>query len=261
MTKQSIVVGLAAKERAEASEQELRTVAEFRELFIAILGHDLRNPLGSIVMGGASLLRRGNLDARDADTAKRIVRSGQRITRMTTQLLDMTHARLPGGLPIEPAVTDMAEVCRNVVGEFAGKSIELEVHGPVTGIWDSDRVAQVLSNLVGNALQHAASETCVGIDARVDGAEVVVEVRNQGDRIPSDLFPFIFEPFRRARPQEPSVTGNLGLGLYIAKQIVLSHGGSLDASSSDSTTTFVMRLPKECARVEPNQTEGACTSH
>lgn len=232
-----------ARERAEKSEHELREVAEFREMFIGILGHDLRNPLGSIAMSAALLLRRGRLDEQDAQTAARIIRASQRITRMITQLLDLTRARLGGGFPIEPMPADLREICRNVVEEF-DVPIQLEVEGDVTGTWDEDRVAEVLSNLAGNAIEHAAPETAVIVKARADGADVVVEITNQGAPIPADQLPFIFEPFRRARPQEKSKAGNLGLGLYIANQIVLAHGGSLTAHSAGGSTTFVMRLPR-----------------
>jgi signal transduction histidine kinase len=150
-------------------------------------------------------------------------------------------------LPIEPKPTDLREICRNVVDEFEAP-IDLEVLGDVTGTWDPDRLAEVLSNLAGNAVEYATPGTAVVVEAREDGAEVVVEVRNQGHPIPADVLPFIFEPFRRAQQREKSKAGNLGLGLYIARQIVLSHGGTLDAHSVDGTTTFVMRLPRGAAR-------------
>lgn len=238
----------AAKKRAEENERELRVVAEFREMFIGIVGHDLRNPLASIVMSATSLLRRGHLGEQDAATTTRIIHSSQRMTRMITQLLDLTRARLGGGLPIEPAPADLREICRNVVEEFEG-TVQLEVEGDLTGTWDQDRLAEVLSNLAGNAVEYAAPGTVVSLKAHADGAEVVVEISNQGVPIPADLLPFIFAPFRRAKQREKSATGNLGLGLYIAHQIVLSHGGTLDAHSGDGTTTFVMRLPRS-----PHQT-------
>ena len=238
----------AARKRAEESERQLRAVAEFREMFIGILGHDLRNPLASIVMAAALLLRRDHLDEQDAETVARIIRSSQRMTRMITQLLDLTRARLGGGMPIEPKPTDLREICRNVVEEFDAP-IQLEVEGDMTGTWDADRLAEVLSNLAGNATEHAAPGTAVIVKAHADGAEVVVEITNQGDPIPADQLPFIFEPFRRAKQRAKSKTGNLGLGLYIADQIVLSHGGTLDAHSADGTTTFVMRLPRLAPQV------------
>jgi signal transduction histidine kinase len=97
---------------------------------------------------------------------------------------------------------------------------------------------------VRNAIEYAAPATVVIVKARADGADVVVEISNRGAPIPPDLLPVIFEPFRRAREREKSATGNLGLGLYIARQIVLSHGGTLDAHSADGATTLVMRLPR-----------------
>jgi len=233
--------------KSQERESDLRAVAEFREMFIGILGHDLRNPLGSIGMAAGLLLRRGHLDEQDARVVTRIVNGSQRITRMITQLLDLTRARLGDGLPIEPKPTDLREICRNVVDEFEAP-IDLEVLGDVTGTWDPDRLAEVLSNLAGNAVEYATPGTAVVVKAREDGAEVVVEVRNQGHPIPADVLPFIFEPFRRAQQRAKSKAGNLGLGLYIARQIVLSHGGTLDAHSVDGTTTFVMRLPRGAAR-------------
>jgi len=233
----------SAKRRAENSERELRSVAEFREMFIGILGHDLRNPLGSIGMASALLLSRGRLNAQDAETVARIIRGSQRITKMVTQLLDLTRARLGGGLPIERVPADMRQVCEDVVDEFEA-TVQLNATGDLTGTWDKDRLAEVLSNLTGNALEYATPGTGVVVHACAEGEEIVVEVSNQGAPIPPDVLPFIFEPFRRARQQEKSVAGNLGLGLYIAHQIVLSHGGTLDARSVDGVTTFVMRLPR-----------------
>ena len=233
----------AAKERAENSERELRAVGELREMFIGILGHDLRNPLNSIVLAAALLLRRGRLDDEDAETAARIISSSHRITRMITQTLDLTRARLGGGLPIEVKTTDLREVCRNVVDEFDAP-IQLAVEGDVIGTWDADRLTEVLSNIVGNAIEYAAPEAVVAVKAHADGADVVVEISNQGAPIPADILPFIFEPFRRAERHAKSTSGNLGLGLYIAHQIAISHGGTLAAHSADGTTTFTLRLPR-----------------
>jgi signal transduction histidine kinase len=223
-----------------------RDLAEFREMFIGIVGHDLRTPLSSVIMSAATLLRRGRLDDQDAETAARVIRSSQRINRMVTQLLDLTRARLGGGLPIERKPTDLRDIFGNVAAEFEA-TIQLRVEGDVTGTWDQDRLERVLSNLVGNAIEYAAPGTPVIVEAHADGPEVVVEISNQGAPIPADVLPFIFEPFRRAQPRQKSAAGNLGLGLYIAHQIVLSHGGTLYAHCADGTTRFVMRLPRSAA--------------
>jgi len=221
-----------------------RELAEFREMFIGMLGHDLRNPVASIVMS-ASGLRRDQLDPKDAEKAEIIIRGGQRMERMITQLLEFTRARLGGGFPIDARAGDLGKICRHVVEEFAA-NIQVEVEGDVTGTWDEDRLEEVISNLVGNAVEYARPGTAVIVRAYAHGPEVVVEIVNQGDPIPADILPFIFQPFRRARP-EPSVTGNLGLGLYIAHEIAHAHGGTLDAHSADGRTTFVMRLPRRTA--------------
>ena len=233
----------AAKELAEGGARELRAVAEFREMFIGMVGHDLRTPLGAIVMGAGTLLSRGNVNKQDAETVARIIRASQRMTRMITQLLDLTRARLGGGLPLQTGPTDLREVCRNVLEEFE-VPFQVEAFGDVTGTWDEDRLEEVLSNLARNAIEHAARGTAVIVRASAAEADVVLEIENQGDPIPAEVLPFIFEPFRRGRQSEKSATGNLGLGLYIAKQVVLSHGGTLDAHSASGTTSFVIRLPR-----------------
>jgi len=232
-----------AKERAEERERMLRDVAEIREMFMGILGHDLRNPLSSIVMATGLLLQRGHLDEADSVMVARIIRNSQRMTRMIAQLLDLTRARLGDGLPIETKPADLGEVCRDIVDEFEAP-IKLEIEGDMTGVWDPDRLSEALSNVAGNAIEYATHGTPVIVKAYADGADAVVEIINQGEPIPADVLPYIFEPFRRAKQREKSPTGNLGLGLYIAHQIVLSHGGTLEARCAGGTTTFTMRLPR-----------------
>ena len=240
----------AALKRAEARERELRVAAEFREMFIGILGHDLRTPIGAIRMSAETLLLHGHLDDQDRRAAARVISSSERVTRMIFQLLELTRVRLGGGFPLEPKPTDLREVCRSVAEEF-GPALQLEVEGNLTGVWDPDRLAEALSNIARNATEHAAPGTGVVVKAHPAGAEVVVEVINHGEPIPADVLPFIFEPFRRAQQHKSSTTGNLGLGLYIANQIVGSGGGKLVAYSTDGTTTFVMRLPRNAPAASP----------
>jgi signal transduction histidine kinase len=232
-----------ARATAEENERVLRDLAEIREMYIGILGHDLRTPLSAIVMSTGLLLQRGHLDESDSVTVARIIRSSQRMSRMIAQMLDLTRARLGGGLPIETKSADLRKVCRDIVDEFDAP-IEFEIEGDVTGVWDPDRLSQALSNVAGNAMEYATPGTPVIMKAYADGADAVVEISNQGDPIPADVLPYIFEPFRRAKQREKSPTGNLGLGLYIAHQIVLSHGGTLEARCAGGTTTFTMRLPR-----------------
>ena len=232
----------AALSRAEESERELRGIAELRERFIGIVSHDLRNPLGAIGLATEVMLHRGRLDAEDRHMVSRIVESSGRMTRMILQLLDFTRVRLGGGIPLETKPIDLRDVYRDVVEEF-GTAVRVEVEGDVTGTWDPDRLTEALSNLVRNAVEHAAPGTSVVARAHAEGSEVVVEITNQGAPIPPALLPVIFEPFRRGK-REKSAGGNLGLGLYIAKQIALASRGTLDARCGDGATTFVMRLPR-----------------
>jgi PAS domain S-box-containing protein len=240
----------AANARTAESERELREVGEFRERFIGIVGHDLRTPLTSIGLTALSLLRHGHLDEQATKRVDRIISSTERMTKMISQLLDLTRARLGGGFSFEPIPTDLRKVFQGVVEEFEAP-IQLEVEGDMTGTWDADRLAEALSNIAGNAVEHAFPGTPVVVKARGEGPDVVVEVSNQGDPIPEDVLPFIFEPFRRARKHEKKSGGNLGLGLYIARQIVRSGSGTLVAYSTDGKTTFSMRLPRHAPSPTP----------
>ena len=235
----------AALTRSEESERDLRAAAEFREMFVGNVGHDQRNPLGTIVLIADTLVQHGSLDELDRRAVSRIVSSCHRMSRMIIQLLDFTRVRLGGGFPIEPTPGDLRDICRVVLQEF-GAAIHLEVEGNLTGSWDVDRLTEALSNITGNAIEHAAPGTPVVIRAYPRRGDVVVEISNQGSAITADLLPLIFEPFHRGKG-EPSRAGNLGLGLYIAKQIVVASGGTLDARSVCGTTTFVMELPRQPA--------------
>ena len=245
-----------ATRRLEAIERELRGTAEFREQLLAIVGHDLRNPLGAITIAAGLLLRNVNLSEADARLLARIINSSQRMTRMIAQLLDFTHTRLGGGLSLFLKLIDLAEISRNVVTELeltTAIPLRCELEGDLRGTWDGDRLYQAVSNLTGNAITYATPETAVVVKGYVDGADVVNEVSNQGKPISPDLLPVIFEPFRRGRLEAQSSGRHLGLGLYIANQIVLAHGGTLAARSSHGTTTFTMRLPRTASAGSPER--------
>jgi sigma-B regulation protein RsbU (phosphoserine phosphatase) len=168
------------------------------------------------------------------------------MSRMITDLLDFTRARLGGGVPLQRRPAELVELVRATLEEFEvthpGRVVLSHAGGPYTGEWDPDRLAQVVSNLVGNALQHGAADTPVQVVLREEGAELVLSVTNQGPPIPEALLPHVFDPFRRATS---SPRQGLGLGLYIVQQLVLAHGGSITVSSdAASGTTFTVRLPR-----------------
>jgi signal transduction histidine kinase len=230
--------------RVEAKEE--RSNAEFRELLIGIVGHDLRNPLNTILIASDLILADQELGEANRRLLGRIASSGQRMGRMIAQLLEFTRARLGGGFTLALAVTDVGEVCRNIAEELrisSAAEVEVTVEGDAIGAWDADRLAAVVSNIAGNAIDHAAPGTPVVIGARADGAFVVVTVANRGPTIPPDLLPVIFQAFRRTHDAVRRKE-HLGLGLYIAWEVVRAHGGTLEVSSADDLTTFTVRLPR-----------------
>lgn len=234
--------------RAEA-ERELRLADLQRSLalsewFVGILGHDLRNPLNAISTGLQVMLARATSDA-ERDRLARMVASARRMGRMIDEMLDLTRARLGGGIPVRPAPTDAAEIAESVVGEArAGgrRDIQLRRHGDPHGTWDRDRLAQALSNLVGNAVQHGAPSAPVLVEVAGEAPErVTIQVHNEG-AIEAELLPHVFEPFRGKRREGSS---SLGLGLYITHQIVRAHGGGIEVESAPAAgTTFRITLPR-----------------
>jgi PAS domain S-box-containing protein len=225
------------------AEQE----AKFRERFIAILGHDLRNPLAAI-LNSAQLLLRGDLAEAERRAVARVVTCAERMSRMIADVLDLARSRQGSGIPIAPRPTSLRDVCREVVEELRlvhpSCDFRLDADAPAIGTWDGDRLAQAVSNVAGNAAQYGRKEGPVCIGLADDGSEVVVSIRNEGAPIAQELLPNIFDPFRRGDSPEGHRAGGLGLGLYIAHQIVLAHGGSIDVQSDESGTTVTLRLPR-----------------
>lgn len=225
---------------------ELVATAEFRERLLGIIGHDVRNPLNTMVVA-AQLLENGKrLHEQDAWLANRIVESGLRIGRMIDQLANFTRARLGGGFHLDLALCDLGHICRDVVEELrlsSGAQILLTCSGVLQGTWDADRLAEVLSNLIGNATGHATPGSSIQVNAREEGAGVVVDVHNEGACIPPKLLKTVFSAFARAQSDSRRDSGHLGLGLYISREIAVSHRGTLEVESSNGSTTFSLRLP------------------
>jgi PAS domain S-box-containing protein len=246
-----------AAERAKLEEKS--RIQEFQERFLAILGHDLRNPLASIDMG-AGILRQLSKDPATIRIIDRMQSSSLRMSRMIEQILDLTRARLTGGLPLNPKPMDLRDLIAQIIEELRlihpSRTIALR-SGPLPGVWDPDRLEQVFSNLVGNALLYGDPATPIAIEGRRDGRLVSVEVHNQGAPIPDDIQPEIFSPFRRGeRDSRTAKTAGLGLGLYISREVAIAHGGGLDLRSNVSEgTTFRVTLPA-AEPAPPRPTEG-----
>jgi PAS domain S-box-containing protein len=219
-------------------------IEEARDQFIGILGHDLRNPLASIV-AGIELL--GGLPEPLARTVVRVARSAHRIESIIRDLLDFARGRLGGGIPVAPRPCDMRLICNEVVEEMKQahptRSIRFEGTGDLRGEWDPDRIEQVISNLVGNAIKHGADP--VTLTSRAEADHVVTAVHNQGLPILDAVIPTLFEPFTQAEQQLDGGRDGLGLGLYIASEIVRAHAGTLIVSSSPQEgTIFTFMLPR-----------------
>ena len=187
----------AALKVSEDRERELRIVADFREMFLGIVGHDLRNPLATIVMTAEALRLSGHLDALEQRAVARIVASSARMSKMVLQLLDFTRVRLGGGFPIEPRPTDLREMCRSLVEEF-GAAVHLDVEGEVTGTWYRNRLAEALSNIAGNAVEHAQAGTTVLVKARSKARMLSSKSRTRESR-----------SLRKCSPSSSSPSGGL----------------------------------------------------
>ncbi|MGV7245448.1 GAF domain-containing sensor histidine kinase [Caballeronia sp. M23-90] len=239
------------KERSatEAALLDERATAELREQFIAVLGHDLRNPLAAVGATAELLARRD--DPAIVSLGTRLRATTKRMSRLIDDVLDFARGRLGGGLGValSPA-SDMSDALADVVAELRTANpgrIVLE-HIDVDGSIDCDRgrVQQLLSNLLANALTHGAPEQPVHVDAAIHTDDLVISVANGGHPIALDELAKVFEPYWRSSTSQPS--GGLGLGLYICSQIVKAHGGTLSVSSStDAGTRFVARIPVKCA--------------
>ncbi|MFE8599753.1 PAS domain-containing sensor histidine kinase [Archangium violaceum] len=224
---------------------EHKRAEQFRERLMGIVSHDLRSPLNGIALTTEQLLRREDVTGPVLAGVQRIARSTERMSRMITDLLDFTRARLGGGIPLRLRPCQLVEQVRATLEELEvthpGRIVLSHAPGSYTGQWDPDRLAQVVSNLVGNALQHGARDTPVEVRLEHEGSTFVLSVHNQGPPIPEALLPHVFDPFFRANDHPRQ---GLGLGLYIVQQLILAHGGSITVDSRvDAGTTFTVRLP------------------
>lgn len=229
-------------------EAEARRMADLEQEILGIVSHDLRNPL-SVVRMSAALLLRQRLEEGQARTVSRIASAADRATRLIHDLLDFSQVRLGGGIRVERRAMDLFDLARAAVDELLaahpGRRVVLVLEGDGRGEWDADRLAQVLGNLLGNALQHSPADTQVRVSVLGLAELVQVEVYNEGPPIRPELLPYLFEPFRRGEGSTGR-TGSVGLGLHITRQLVLAHGGNIEVESAPlQGTCFRLWLPRQ----------------
>ncbi|MDB4990026.1 MAG: bphP11 [Myxococcaceae bacterium] len=223
--------------------------AEFEKQLIGIVSHDLRTPIGAIELGVALLAKDQTLTDRQAKLVERVASSAGRASRMITDLLDFTSVRLGQGLPIQRAEVELHELTRRVVGEVRlahshPRRIDIEQTGNATGLWDGDRIAQLLVNLLTNALHYSPRNSTVRVATRGEPERVVLTIQNEGPPIPAELMTRLFLPMQRGSEDIEPSRRSVGLGLFIVDEIARALGGHIAVSSSlEAGTTFTFALP------------------
>jgi two-component system, sensor histidine kinase and response regulator len=237
------------KQQLARQLQDLTETLRLNELFTAVLGHDLRNPL-SAILNSANLLERISKEDVVKQAAVRMVSSGRRMSRMIDDMLDLTRARLGGGIPLRRQEIEFGHLVQRVIQEhqeaFPTGRFDIQQEGNLSGHWDADRLSQVTSNLVGNALDHGDKGHPIHVALNGTRPDLVTfSVANAG-AVPEDVLPHLFDPFRGGQRQLGRREG-LGLGLYIVQQIVVAHGGRVDVKTDERHTTFMVEIPRRPA--------------
>ena len=224
-------------------------VEQSRDLFLGMLGHDMRSPLHTIQMT-ASYLSALNAGEKISGAASRLISSGARMQALLDDLMDFNRTKLGLGFNIAPMEVDLAKVfddeLERVRAAHPDRRIELTVHGDAKGVWDGRRLQQLLGNLVLNAIKYGAPDAPVHVVVAGESDELRFEVKNSGPAIERLTLVGIFDPLKRGPDQQKrhDADGNLGLGLYIAREIAKAHGGDIEARSDATETAFSVRLPR-----------------
>lgn len=238
---------------AESVTVYTQELDESKEIFLAILGHDLRTPLGAIYTAAHFMLELDELKEPHRTLLARIERSATRTVQLVGDLLDFTRSRLGGGIPITRAEVNLGRIVRDVVDEISAAHpdarIEVDTRVEERGEWDQARLSQALTNLISNAVQHGSVGTTVHVDVAGEDGQVAIGVRNHGAVIQPEDLGGIFNPMKARRLPDNAAsrgpTGSLGLGLYIVERIVSAHGGRIQVESSEGEgTTFTVYLPR-----------------
>lgn len=230
---------------AESLSRYTDSIAQTKERFLAVLGHDLRTPIGAILMSAQFMADTGKRSEQELKILKTIERSARRMKDMVSALIDFARTRFGDAIPVDPHEMDVGAMLRDVVSEVGAShprsKPQLETSGPLRGEWDCERLTQAVTNLINNAVEHGSDSGPIKVVARGSDREVVITVQNEGPPIPRDRLGRIFEAGTTNGPDRR----HLGLGLYIVDRIVAAHGGTVDVESSEKHgTAFTVRLPK-----------------
>jgi hypothetical protein len=233
-----------------------------RNLFLAILGHDLHNPLNCIRMG-AKLVSPTKGDRKSVEMLALMGTESEAMEKLISDLIDFASTWLGSSMPLNREPLDLQKLCREVVAGFRATHPQHKLHfhprGDLTGNWDAARLRQVLSNLLGNAFQHGSPEGPVELSAASEGSTVVLSVHNEGAPIPPEALPTLFDPLVRHATVGSTLVrapGSIGLGLYIVREIVNAKGGTLAvASTAEQGTTFTVRIPRQPPPLERTAAE------
>ncbi len=233
---------------AESITQYSDDIGHAKERFLGILGHDLRTPLGAILMSASLMLETGELAEPHLTLVTRIARGARRMNHMVADLLNFTQTSFGEGIPIVRAEMDMPKMVHDVVAEIAAlypkTTVKVETTGDLHGQWDCARLTQALTNLIGNAVQHGAKDAPIKVEAVGAADEITIAVQNEGPAIPDEQLLTIFQVGTHSASKGAG-DDHLGLGLYIVEKIVLAHGGSIDVRSTNvDGTTFTVHLPR-----------------
>jgi len=230
-------------------EEQREASLQFAEQFIAILGHDLRNHIGAIQITAQLSKLKAEEALEVQHLAERIAASAARMGNMVAQLLDLTRVRLGTGMAIERRPTNFSQVVGAAIDELRlihpARTIDFACESVVDGSWDAERLTQVVSNLVSDALEHGDHGRHVEVRLAKAESDVLFEVQSYGTPIAPDLLPHLFDPYRLGRRRSGTTSQGRGLGLFITQQIVHAHGGQVVVRSSAAEgTRFTVKLPR-----------------
>lgn len=236
---------------AESVSHFAAEVDRWRHVFLGVLGHDLRGPLNAILLT-AEVLARMTAEAPLSSHTRRLIQSGKRMTALLDDLLDFSRASLGQGIGIARVPVDLAAACGEEVDLLRAALLHVEIEydaaGDTSGNFDGSRVREALGNLVTNAARYGASGRPIKVALFGDASEVRLSVANSGMPIPSEDINDLFEPLRRGRHKDEASGANLGLGLFIVREIARAHGGEIQVNSTAEATVFAMVLPRSGRR-------------